>query len=155
MGAPPKTAARESMLAQAASHPDRTIEAMCAEAGIASWTHRRWCHEDPAYGAIFDALREGRLDCLESNVLSELARRGTPVMLTALAYPLLLMLASYLAKAQRRVDRQEVHHSGQVAVEHRYAGMSEEELQREVDRRAKQLRLVEGGLSRGRGRPGA
>jgi hypothetical protein len=141
MGAPPKTAAREAMLALAASSPDLTLEAMCAGAGISYMSHRRWCRDDPGYAETFEALREGRLEALESNVLSELARRGTPTMLSALAYPLVLALAGYLAKARNRIARQEVHHSGQVAVEHRYAQMSPEEVRAEVERRAKLLGL--------------
>jgi len=146
MGAPPKTAARQRMLELASTWPDATLGEMFAEAGISHTAHGNWMREDPAYSAAFEALREGRLDAIESNALAEIARRGSREMLTALPYGLLLMLGGYLAKARRRVERSEVRHSGEVRLTHAYAEMSEEELRAEADRRARDLKL--GGLPR-------
>jgi len=129
------------MLELAASRGDLTIESMCSLAGIAYWTHRRWCRDDPGYEEVFDALREGRIDAIESNVLAELARRATPEMLEATHTKWLVALAHYLAKARRRVERSEVHVTGEVKHTHQYEQMSAEEVAAEVERRARALRL--------------
>jgi hypothetical protein len=121
------------MLALAASSPDATIMDLCAKAGISHTAHYNWCRSDPGYAETFSALRESRLDTIESNVLAELARRSTPEMLTAFNMQWLLALAGYLAKARRRVV--DVNVSGQVDHAHRYDTMSFEEAQAELDRR--------------------
>ena len=135
MGAPPKTAARLRMLELASTWPDATLGEMFAEAGISHTAHGNWMREDPAYSAAFEALREGRLDAIESNALAEIARRGSREMLTALPYGLLLMLGNYLAKARRRVERSEIHHSGKVQVVHAYENMTPEEARTLLDER--------------------
>jgi hypothetical protein len=123
------------MLELAAERPDATLAEMFAEAGISHTAHGNWMRDDSAYAAAFDALRDGRLDAIESNVLADIARRGTPEMLRALPYPWLLALGNYLAKARRRVERKEVHVSGSVDVTHRYASLTPEEAWAELERR--------------------